>query len=184
MTDEYIDILNKNGKPSGKIVLKSEAHRLGLYHGSVHIWFFTQDNELLFQKRATSKDTYPDLWDVSVAGHIGAGESKEKAAIREIEEEIGLHTTENDFQFIGTYLSEKTPRPDIFDNEFHHIFLAILTQPIASLRLQKEEVSAVRLLSARDFTSHLNDIHLSKKYVPHKRKYYDFVLSKIKDRLS
>lgn len=176
MADEYIDILKKNGEPSGKITLKSEAHRLGLYHASVHIWFFTKNGELLLQKRAANKDTYPGLWDVSVAGHIATGESKENAALREIEEEIGLSVTTNDLQFIGTYLSEKMPHPGLFDNEFHHIFLALLPHPVTSLSLQKEEVSEVGLF-------HINDIEFSKKYVPHDKGYYDFVLSKIKDRL-
>jgi len=122
MQDELIDIIDKNGKPTGEIRLKSEVHKLGLYHASVHIWFYTLGGNILLQKRASDKDTYPDLWDISVAGHIGAGETPENAVIRETEEEIGLSITKADISFLKIFLAEKCPTLTIIDNEFHRSF--------------------------------------------------------------
>ena len=183
MADEYIDILEKSGESTGRVALKSEAHRLGLYHASVHIWVFTEDGQILLQKRADDKDTYPGLWDVSVAGHIGAGESPKVAAIREIKEEIGLTIAQQDLNFITIYLSEKIPQKGLFDNEFHHIFLSLLTTPIDQLSLQKEEVSSVKLIRLPDFINQLDNEILSKKYVPHDRAYYDLIIDEIHHRL-
>ncbi|MEW7290799.1 NUDIX hydrolase [Aquimarina sp. 2304DJ70-9] len=183
MADELIDILDKTGKPTGKIRLKSEAHTLGLYHASVHIWFYTEDGEILFQKRADDKDTFPGLWDVSVAGHIGAGESTEDSAIREINEEIGLTVSKDDLEFIGTYLGQKVPKPDLFDNEFHHIYVSKLNSSIETLTLQKEEVADVSLLEIDTLKSALKDTIRSKEYVPHDTAYYTFIINEIKNRL-
>ncbi len=179
MADEFIDILHKTGEFTGEVKLKSEAHRLGLYHASVHIWFFTDQGKIVLQKRACNKDTYPDLWDVSVAGHIGAGETPEDSAIREVKEEIGLSISKNDLMFIGIYLAEKTPRPDLYDNEFHHIYLSRLDVSTKTLTLQEEEVSDLTLIDLDELKNILKDPIRASAYVPHDAVYYDFILKKI-----
>ena len=88
--EEYLDILDSFGNATGKTVLKSEAHKQGWFHNTAHVWFYTNDCEILLSQRAASKSIFPLLWDVSVAGHIDAGESIINGAIRETEEEIGL----------------------------------------------------------------------------------------------
>ena len=88
--DEYVAILNEHGTPTNERCLKSIAHRKGLFHATVHIWLFTSNGELLIQQRNPDKDTFPNLWDVSVAGHIEFGETPSKAALREIHEEINF----------------------------------------------------------------------------------------------
>ncbi|GAA4279176.1 NUDIX hydrolase [Aquimarina mytili] len=183
MADELIDILDNTGKPTGEVKLKSVAHQLGLYHASVHIWFYTKNGEILFQKRADIKDTFPGLWDVSVAGHIGTGETQIQSALREIREEIGISVTKNTLTFIGTYLAEKTPTPNIFDNEFHYIYISELTTPLSSLSMQKEEVSDLALLHIDTVTKIMKDPIYWKLYVPHDKQYYALILKEIKNRL-
>jgi 16S rRNA (adenine1518-N6/adenine1519-N6)-dimethyltransferase len=46
--------------------------------------------ELLLQRRSRLKDAHPGVWDSSVAGHLDAGEGYREAAIREMEEEMGI----------------------------------------------------------------------------------------------
>ncbi len=184
MADEFIDILDKTGKPTGEIQLKSKAHALGLYHASVHIWLYTKKGEILFQKRADNKNTFPKLWDVSVAGHIAAGESPENSAIREIEEEIGLFATKDKLKFIGTHLAKKIPKTGVFDNEFHHIYLLELTIPIQKLTLQKEEVSDVRLLKMDFLKNIIENPKKIKDFVPHSVAYYKFIFEHLKKQLN
>ncbi|MFD2564815.1 NUDIX hydrolase [Aquimarina rubra] len=183
MPDELIDILNSDGKPTGEVRLKSEAHRTGLYHASVHIWFYTKEGHILLQKRAKDKDTYPDLWDVSVAGHIGVGETAINSALREVEEEIGLVVTEEDLEFKGILLAEKQPKPDLFDNEFHHIFISEIHTSLDTLKLQEEEVSEIKLIPIKELQQQVNDIALSRAYVPHGSIYFDFVTNTICEKI-
>jgi len=184
MADEQIDILDNNGKFTGEIRLKSEAHRLGLYHASVHIWLYTTEGQILLQKRVDHKDTFPDLWDISVAGHIGAGEQKKNAAIREIHEELGILVSKNKLEYIKVHIANKQPKPALFDNEFNHIYLSTLEHTISSLKLQKDEVADIKLLSIKDFEKEINDVILQKNYVPHGQAYYEFILKEIKNRLT
>jgi len=183
MADELIDVLDKTGKFTGQTALKSIVHRLGLYHASIHIWLYTLDNKILVQKRAKQKEVFPDLWDISVAGHISAGENPKQAALREIEEEIGIYPTMEELDFIGIYLSEKQPKPDLFDNEFHHIYISQLHTPIKELKLQKEEVSEIKLCGIKDFRNEISTTNYGIKYVPHDAAYYDLILTAITNRL-
>ena len=82
--DELIDVLDADGNYTGKCIMKSEAHRKGIFHPSIHVWLYNKNGEILIQQRAKNKDTHPGLWDVSVAGHIGAGEDIVESAIREV----------------------------------------------------------------------------------------------------
>ncbi len=184
MNDELIDILDSTGNPTGKVKLKSKAHQLGLYHASVHIWFFTDDGKILFQKRAKKKDSFPDLWDISVAGHIAAGESPQNSAIREIKEEIGISVLRHELEFIGTYLAKKIPKPGFFDNEFHYIYLSKLNVHIKKLSLQKEEVADVAFFDINQLENILHNPLMNKTYVPHDLEYYTFILKEITNRLN
>lgn len=176
--DEYINILNENGKNTGKTCLKSEAHKKGLYHASVHIWIFNQYKEVIIQKRAAVKDIFPNLWDVSVAGHISAGEIPIISALREVKEEIGLHLSEIDLNFIGTSKKKIKHKHNLIDFELHHINICEINFDINSLKIQEEEVSEIKKI----YIDHLIDA-INKplnKFVPHGKDYYSLVFNEIK----
>ena len=143
--DELIDILTPEGTITGTRALKSEAHKNGWFHATVHIWLFTSDEKILLQKRALTKKVFPGLWDISVAGHIGAGEGVLASAKREIFEEIGLNIKEKDLIKIGTRIHQVSHENGIQDNEFHHVFIGELKAPISDLIPQKEEVAGIQL---------------------------------------
>lgn len=71
--EELIDLLDENGNMIGTID-KAIAHRDGLWHKSVHIWMVNDKNEILLQHRCAEKNFFPNFWDCSFAGHVGAGE--------------------------------------------------------------------------------------------------------------
>ena len=121
--DELLDILDRDGNLTGTTVMKSKAHSEGLFHATVHVWFYTLEGELLLQQRGKNKETHPLLWSVSVAGHIGAGEEIDVSAIREIEEEIGLTVEKELLEKIGVFKSVQKHNEHLVDCEFQHTFL-------------------------------------------------------------
>lgn len=170
--DELVDVLDVFGKGTGQVIMKSEAHRKGLFHPTVHVWFYTHDGHLLVQKRAKNKDTFPSLWDVSVAGHIGAGEPVLKAALREVKEEIGLDIWETDLKKIGYFKSVHAHSKTFLDCEYHHTFACELAVPFRGLVRQESEVDDLRLVPLPALAIELKNIQLSSKYVPHDPDYY------------
>ena len=87
--EEIIDLLDEKGKVIGE-VSKEKAHKSGLFHRVVHVWILNDKNQILVQRRSKAKDFYPNVWDVSFAGHIHAGESSLDAALREGKEELAM----------------------------------------------------------------------------------------------
>jgi isopentenyldiphosphate isomerase len=149
--DELLDILDESGLPTGEVVSKSEAHRLGLWHRCFHCWIYGSDpggSYLLLQRRAATKDTWPGYLDVPAAGHLAAGEET-LDGLREVEEELGLRIELERLVPLGTRRVEQEI-PGGCDRELHDVFLVFDATPPADLRLQKEEVEAVFRLDLDD----------------------------------
>lgn len=182
--DEYIDIVSETGEPTGKVALKSEAHKNGWFHNTIHLWLFTTKGEILLQQRSHKKAIYPLLWDVSAAGHIDAGESFDTAAIRETHEELGLPLKPSNLIKIGVNKHKKAYANDtILDNEFHHVFIAELKVKIEDLTIQEEEVEAIKLVTFNEFSALLENSKNNSHFIDSNRTYYQFVLDKIKANL-
>ncbi|HBH23088.1 MAG TPA: hydrolase [Cytophagales bacterium] len=178
--DEFIDIVTEKGIPTGRSALKSEVHKNGWYHNTVHLWLYTKKGEILLQQRSHSKQIHPLLWDVSVAGHIDAGESFEAAAIREAKEEIGIHLLESDLTHIGSQLHKgEYNNGRIKDYEFHQMFIAELTVPLNTLIINKEEVEAIKLVDFRSFKILLESSETNGHFIPENKSYYRFILDQI-----
>ena len=181
--DELVDILNEDGSPTGLREMKSVAHRNGLFHPTIHVWLYTRNGQLLIQKRGKNKKSFPLLWDVSVAGHIGAGEDIVASALREVEEEIGLVLEPLELQKIGVFKSQKDHSDNFRDYEFHHTFIAELKVPLNSLTKQDSEVEEIALIPLLKFAEETWGMADPQKYVPHDVEYYKLVLRSIGDTL-
>ena len=180
--EEFIDIVTETGKPTGKVALKSEAHKNGWFHNTIHLWLYTKKGEILLQQRSHKKAIFPLLWDVSAAGHIDAGESFENAAIRETHEELGLLLEPKHLTKIGINKHLSTyDNGTIQDNEFHHVYLAELIVDINNLTPQEEEVEALKLVTFNEFKRLLVNSNTNNHFVESNRVYYEFVLENIKN---
>lgn len=173
--DELIEILHEDGSFSGKSILKSEAHKKGVFHASAHIWILNTEHQMLIQKRAATKDTFPNLWDISVAGHISFGELPLTSALREIEEETGLHLKEHDLIASGTFEKKVRHSKDLIDHELHYIFLCKIPFSIEDLTPQDGEVSAFKLIPLSAFIETTNRAN----FAPHGKAYFEFVQQSI-----
>src|SRR5690606_29990445 len=181
--DELIDILDAEGNYTGKTLMKSEAHKKGLFHPSIHVWFYTANGEVLIQKRSKNKDTHPNLWDVSVAGHVGAGEDIILSALREVKEEIGLRVDKEDLFKVGVFKYQHQHRADLVDCEFHHTFLSELKVPLETLKMQESEVDDLALIHLALFKDELTHKITSSKYIPYDPAYYEVIFRAIEKRL-
>jgi 16S rRNA (adenine1518-N6/adenine1519-N6)-dimethyltransferase len=99
--EEIFDVVDMADQVTGQATRK-EVHEKGLLHRAVHVFAVNRHGELLLQKRSRFKDAHPSVWDSSVAGHLDAGEDYASAAIRELEEEMGI--TDVPTQEVGSIL--------------------------------------------------------------------------------
>ena len=87
--EEIFDVVDDQDRVIGQRP-RSEVHRLGLLHRSVHVLVFNAAGLMFLQKRSMHKDENPGVWDASISGHLDTGESYDQCAIRESREELGI----------------------------------------------------------------------------------------------
>ncbi|MFH0873909.1 MAG: NUDIX domain-containing protein [Candidatus Komeilibacteria bacterium] len=158
MSDRRLNIVDEQDNIVGEET-RDNIHKQGLLHREIHVWLVTPSREIIFQHRAKDKDTFPDLLDATVGGHVEIGDSYEAAAIREVQEEAGLNVTGTDLKLI------KIARDQVYDpvtgttnNTLRAIFAWLYPGKITDLKIESgkslgfEAWSMVRLfaLSAAD----------------------------------
>lgn len=206
MSVEYFDIYNENMEQIGTKP-RSEVHKKGYWHKSFQCWFIFKENGkdyILFQRRHADKDTYPNLLDISSAGHLSAGESLEDG-VRELQEELGVKVEYSELVSLGVIVEQK--KEDYFiDNEFANVFLYHCKTPMAEFKLQVEELTCIFKLKINEVIKlfegsiqsvaaegyelnengemKLNNIEVSlEDLVPHAFSYYEKVLNAAKKAL-
>lgn len=128
------------------------------------------------QQRAKKKETNPGKWDVSVAGHVSAGQNSIEAAIREVSEEIGIHLKENELKYILTYQKENKIHNHFYSN---HIFDFYLVQAnkidLAKIKIQESEVEQIKLCNLAQVQE-----MLSENLVVKRKPIYEFLIKYLK----
>ncbi|GAY49470.1 hypothetical protein CUMW_119340 [Citrus unshiu] len=153
--EEHLDVLTMTGQKTGITKPRSEVHRVGDYHRTVNAWIFAESTqELLLQRRADFKDSWPGMWDISSAGHISAGDSSLRSAQRELQEELGINLPKDAFEFLFTFVQQNVINDGKFiNNEFADVYLVTTLNPIPleAFTLQQTEVSAVKYIAYEEY---------------------------------
>ena len=178
MKEEFLEVYSPEGTKTGQKKSKSEIHRKGLFHSTVHVWIFTEEGNILIQKRSKKKELNPGVWDVSVAGHIKFNENIKKAAKRETLEETGININTKDLLKIGVYKSINI-HPKAIDKEFFHTYILKIDKNSIDLDYKNNEVDDLKFISIDEMESLIKREN-NKIFIGKNRKYYSDVLKSIK----
>lgn len=146
---ELFDIVDEYGNPTGETVERSEAHANGVRHRTAHIWIAREVAgkwQVLLQKRALTKDSFPGRYDTSSSGHIQAGDEPLESALRELEEELGITAGPEQLAFVGTFKVqyEQEFHNQLFrDHEIAFVYVYLGYIEIDRLSIQEEELECV-----------------------------------------
>lgn len=161
---ELIDIRDPEGNITGRVRERSLVHMDGDIHGTAHVWIVRQGKEgryeLLLQKRASCKDSYPGCYDISSAGHVQAGDDFLPSALRELEEELGIRASEEDLEYIGVhsgYMEEIFHGRMFKDSEYSKVYMYRKPVDIRELALQRDEVEAVMWMDLEECITSVKD---------------------------
>lgn len=144
---ELWDIYDIDRVKTGKTIHRGEAMEKGDMHLVIHVCIFGSDGRLLIQQRQTQK-TWGEYWDVSVGGSALSGENSREAAHRETLEELGLDI---DFQSLRPTFTHN------FENGFDDFFLVTKDISLDEVRLQAEEVKAIRWADEAEIMSMIDE---------------------------
>ena len=132
---EIWDLYTSDRISTGQTIVRGATIPKGMFRLVVHLCIFNAKGQMMIQQRQVNKSGWPNLWDLTVGGHVQAGETSCMAAERETMEELGLR------------VSLEGKRPAItptFENGFDDIYTLEMEVDLEELRLQEEEVQAVR----------------------------------------
>jgi isopentenyldiphosphate isomerase len=139
---EIFDLCTPDGRPLGQTKARALVHRDGDWHRSLHLWVVltsTTPPSILLQRRSLTKDTHPGKVDVSVAGHLHAGESVADA-LREADEEIGLVVGPSDVIRLGVRRRVDARPPAHLDREVQEVLCTFTRRALESFRPDPDEV--------------------------------------------
>lgn len=155
MKEELIDVLNENGVLTGEMLPRSEVHKKGLWHRAIVVAIVNENNQILLQQRSANKEKNAGMWDISVAGHISAGQDSLSAAAREINEEVcvmlGYRTEIKDFRYMYSFRKEQVFKEDFIERQYYDFFILRTTGiDDKTLYFQEEEVQAVKFIDLNE----------------------------------
>lgn len=132
---ELWNLYDRDLQRTDDVLERGQPMPQGRYHMVVHVIIFNAAGQMLIQQRQPFKEGWPDMWDVSVGGSAIAGDTSHTAAMREVQEELGL----------ALDLTQERPKLTIhFSVGFDDIYTVIRDVELSSLTLQESEVQAVK----------------------------------------
>jgi len=169
MTEEYLDILNKEGEKTGQSKSYDEFHREGFIHRTAHVWFINSKKQTLLQKRAADKQAYPNYWDISAAGHISAGQTSLQGAQMETMQELGLSLSDEAFVFLCTLEENIILNQGTYvNNEFQDVYVVHVDIELSQMH-SDDEVSELKWVEFEKFKLMSKDD--KSMLVPHAEEY-------------
>lgn len=191
MEDEQLNIFDSKGRLTGT-ASRADAHKKGLWHETFHCWFIEVKEHKIFihfQLRSPDKKDFPNMLDITAAGHLTAEEGVEDG-VREIKEELGISLSINDLIYAGK-IADEIIIDDFIDRELCHVFIYNIpadTKP--DYIFQDKEVAGMVKIEVSEFEEiwtdetvsvMINESFVSKNnFVPHENSYIDAVIKSIK----
>ena len=166
---ELMDIYDENRMRTGRTFERGAKLAPGEYCYVVHVYIFNSEGKLLIQQRQSFKSGWANMWDTSAAGAVSAGETTAQAAERETLEELGYELK----------LDDTRPHMTIsFDYGFSDAFIVERDLDIEGLKLQYEEVQAVKWASLDE----IKELIITGEFVPLKSGLIDLAFASRKHR--
>ena len=176
MTDDEVwQGYTPQGEPTNEPVTKPQAAK-GALHGSAHVWIWRTHGpniEILLQKRAQSKRTWPGYFDISAAGHLDFGEVPLAAALRETQEEIGLNIQPENLNllFVNRQYMVAPGNAGVIENEFQWVY-GYRLKTDEEMKYSDREVDATLWVGLEEFRALIAGKMPGEQIVPHGPVYF------------
>lgn len=159
---EIFDLYDAQRRLTGETMVRGTPVPPGRFRQVVHVCIFNGDGELLIQQRQSTKDSWADLWDVTVGGSVISGETSAQGAKRELMEELGLEAAFEDLAPAVT---------TTFTGGFDDFYILHMELDPADLTLQESEVQAVTWATEAEVLELLDN----GQFIPYQRAFLQYI---------
>ena len=104
---EWVDVVDEADQVVGR-ASRGDVRAHNLLHRNVAVLCADAKGRVYLHQRSPTKDLFPSLYDVFVAGVVNEGEDYDAAAVRELSEELGIEGATPEFLFRHRYEGAKT----------------------------------------------------------------------------
>ncbi|TQR19370.1 NUDIX hydrolase [Psychrobacillus vulpis] len=204
MENELLKIFDEHCNEKG-VATREEVHRLGHWHETFHCWIISREEEIDYiylQIRSANKRDYPNLLDITAAGHLLANEEVYDG-IREVQEELGIEVAFGELISLGI-IPYSVETDTIIDKELAHVYVYRRPNSLDDYKLQTEEVSGVVRTKFKQFAElwlgkidkiqvegfeidsegkkvYINKLVTKNNFVHHETSYYEAVIRGIEN---
>jgi len=152
-----LNVVDREGRIIGKDT-RENIHKKGLLHREVHVWFYTPKGEIIFQLRGKCKDTFPNLLDATVGGHVELNSDFLDTALKEMLEETGVKAEKSNLRLITTlHKQAKDPATGKSNNVIRAIYAYQFEGGLESLKMEEGEAQRFEKWSIEDLLMGLDD---------------------------
>jgi len=160
--EEIVDLVDEDDHVTGQAP-RREVRARNLLHREVAAIVRNPRGEIYVHRRTETKDVFPGMYDMFVAGVVTSGESYEEAIRRELREELGIEHVEPTFLLKARYRD-----PDI--NWWTCCYEVVWSGPI---RHQEDEIAWGRFMPEAELIAKLDELPFVPDGVVVFRRYLD-----------
>lgn len=162
---ELLDIYDGRFQRTGATIVREKGSKIAndKYVHATHIYPINSQRQILVQKRSETVLTMPGEW-AATGGAVSAGEDAFTAAQRELQEELGLTVSTEQWELAGVLR-----RLDGFIS----VWIVFVDCEIKDLTFQVEEVAAAKWITLQEYQE------LVAKGEFHRYKYYNWFVDMI-----
>lgn len=159
---EIFQLYNHLRQPLPLTMEREGIQPAGTYRIVVSVCLFNSRGELLIQLRQSDKLAFPNCWDMTAAGSAIQHETSQQAAMRELQEELGLSYD----------LSTTAPNHmNTFPGGFNDVYFIHDDIALETVTLQQSEVQAVKWASKEEVLRLLDN----GQFIPYHRAYIELL---------
>lgn len=145
MSNELLDLYSEANEPLGTNKDRGSIHTDGDWHRTVHIYVKNDKGQFLVHLRSPQKDGNANCWDTRFGGHVASGDDYDTTVVREIQEEIGITASLDDFR-----KGELVSYNGDWNKEHTQIYFYIFNGDINDLKFNDNEVVKVQWMSPEE----------------------------------
>lgn len=177
LVDKNDNKIGQISKIDGHLTEKNNEHP----HRAFSVFLFNSNMELLMQKRAEPKITFPNKWTNTCCSHPLPNESEEepeigikRAAVRRLKYELNINYNTNNLHLVDKVLYRAKEEGSMFEEyEIDHVLVGYFNKHANEVKFNDTEVSKVKYESIENIRNIL--LQEKKKVTPW---FYNIMLEK------
>lgn len=145
---ELFYLVDTKDKIKGHITRRDAHTNKNNIHRAVGIFVLNEKKQMLMQKRSKKKDMDPGKWSYAVGGHVTVGQTYKQAAIREVEEELGIKAHIRMVAKVLIKMKKETEYTGLFE---------VKLPPNTQITIDKDEVTQVEWVSLKELKTFIGN---------------------------